>query len=92
MVREVGEKNVLWVDYFDAVGAVREKCAANAPFRGNNLGYLLVDFPAYDVAKSQARFGRDWVTELRCAAAGSAAGCGLPSKAVRGADTAGLVR
>jgi hypothetical protein len=42
------------------------KCAEVRPTRHNNLGYLLTDFPAYDIAKSQRRFGQDWISSLRC--------------------------
>ena len=45
---------------------VAAKCAEVAPNKHNNLGYLLIDFPAYDIAKAQRAFGNDWVSALRC--------------------------
>ncbi len=48
--------------------SVQERCRENAPYRHNNLGYLLIDFPAYDIVKSQQSFGYDWVSTLRCCA------------------------
>jgi hypothetical protein len=46
-----------------------QKCAHASPNRHNNLGYLLTDFPDYDIVRSQQRFGGDWVSALRCSGA-----------------------
>lgn len=46
---------------------VKYKCSENKPFRHNNRGYLLTDFPGYDIINSQKAHGKDWVTSLRCA-------------------------
>lgn len=45
---------------------VTAKCEQARPYRHNLAGYIWTDLPAYDINSTQKKFGRDWVTELRC--------------------------